>query len=188
MPPILRSAFFLRLQPLFISVYTQVRLCCNQSAFLSSCGAFSCKSLLSSAYLSLACYNMAMAIKDTLEIYTAVSELEHNIQVERLFTATVSQLTKTPQIKCMKNQWCNVHTTMQASKNKRGGMVWRSARERRVWLRDVNFALQSKHSSNVAYIVAALVDRYILFSIFSRSFSGQCVDIEAKPTARLNPV
>ena len=48
---------------------------------------------------------------------------------------------------------------LQASKNKRGGMVWRSARERRVWLKDAKLALDCQQASWASYLVAALVDR-----------------------------
>jgi hypothetical protein len=48
---------------------------------------------------------------------------------------------------------------LQSSKNRRGGTLWRSARERKAWLKDARRALHSQDASCSAYVVSVLVDR-----------------------------
>ena len=48
---------------------------------------------------------------------------------------------------------------MQGSKNRRGGTLWRSSRERRVWLKDTRRALHAEDTSCGAYVAAVLIDR-----------------------------
>ena len=49
---------------------------------------------------------------------------------------------------------------MQSSKNRRGGTLWRSARERKAWLKDARRALESQEISCAAYIASIMVDRF----------------------------
>lgn len=50
---------------------------------------------------------------------------------------------------------------LQASKNRRGGTLWRSARERKAWLKDARRGLDTQDLSCAAYVASILVDRQV---------------------------